>query len=94
MSAARSIYCEAAASEGSRNQNGWGLGGSSYSVSSDDNGWRLGPNKVLLGELPSMAKPLLPDLGGMSRSVSRFPLGSRKGARPTTKLAARKDKER
>jgi hypothetical protein len=76
VSAARSIRCEAAASEGSRNLNGRGLGGSSCSVSSDDNGWRLRPNKVLLGELPRMAKPLLPDLSGMSRSVSRFPLGS------------------
>ena len=79
MSAARSIRYEAAASEGSRSLNGWGLGGSSCSVSSDDNGWRLRPNKKLRKEFPSMVRGLLPVLDGMSRSVSRFFLGGRKG---------------
>jgi hypothetical protein len=81
VSAARSIRYEVAVPEGSRSLNGWGLGGSSCSVSSDDNGWRLRPNKILRKEFPSMVRALLPDLGGMSRSVPRFSLGRRKGVR-------------
>lgn len=81
MSVARLIRCEAAGPEGSRSLNSRGLGRGSCSFSSGDNGWRLLPDKLLRGELRSMAKPLLSDLGCTARNVSRFSLGGRGGVR-------------